>query len=355
MAYNDLTKTRYEGLYVDSKGRYFARFMVSGKRSVKSLNTSNLSEARTNLALLVVEARRGLGAYPSTHSSSHLSFGEAVRFWLDLQYQRADLAKRTKDYYATACKFLLEASFTERLIKDVSLGMLHSWWADFYPTVAATVANGCLVALCGAFELQVECGAIPVNIARRIGRVSIPKRAYVLPSRADFERLIAWVDQKMRRSTGEGLQWGAVAIQFMAYSGCRAAEAAGVTWKDVGEEFIRVVGKGNKERFIPIIPPMRALLDLLPRRADHEEVLLVKTPRLHLNAATKALGIGHVRVHDLRHMFATVCIESGVDIKTVAEWLGHADGGVLALRVYGHVRPEHSLKMAKKVEWAPGA
>ena len=55
--------------------------------------------------------------------------------------------------------------------------------------------------------------------------------------------------------------------------------------------------------------------------------------------------------HDLRHLFATHCIESGVDIPTVSRWLGHVDGGALAMRTYGHLRNEHSLAMAKKVKF----
>jgi integrase len=53
--------------------------------------------------------------------------------------------------------------------------------------------------------------------------------------------------------------------------------------------------------------------------------------------------------HDLRHLFATRCIESGVDVPTVARWLGHRDGGALAMRTYGHLREEHSRAAAAKV------
>jgi integrase len=55
--------------------------------------------------------------------------------------------------------------------------------------------------------------------------------------------------------------------------------------------------------------------------------------------------------HDFRHFFATTCIESGVDIPTVSRWLGHKDGGALAMRVYGHLRQEHSFAAIKKVHF----
>jgi integrase len=68
-----------------------------------------------------------------------------------------------------------------------------------------------------------------------------------------------------------------------------------------------------------------------------------------MRRAAKIIGIQHISHHDLRHLFATRCIESGVDIPTVARWLGHKDGGALAMKTYGHLRNEHSLAMAQKV------
>jgi len=65
--------------------------------------------------------------------------------------------------------------------------------------------------------------------------------------------------------------------------------------------------------------------------------------------ACKKLGIPRFTHHDLRHLFATRCIESGVDIPTVSRWLGHKDGGALAMKVYGHLRDQHSTNMAQKV------
>ena len=70
-----------------------------------------------------------------------------------------------------------------------------------------------------------------------------------------------------------------------------------------------------------------------------------------LTPACAQLGIPRITHHDLRHLFATRCIESGVDIPTVARWLGHKDGDALAMKVYGHLRNQHSQEMAKKVKF----
>src|SRR6266545_5393904 len=82
-------------------------------------------------------------------------------------------------------------------------------------------------------------------------------------------------------------------------------------------------------------------------------VLQVKECQGAINTACKKLGIARFTHHDLRHWFATRCIESGVDIPTVSRWLGHKDGGALAMKVYGHLRNQHSASMAKLVKFAP--
>jgi integrase len=68
-----------------------------------------------------------------------------------------------------------------------------------------------------------------------------------------------------------------------------------------------------------------------------------------MDRAAAKIGMQRVTHHDLRHLFATRCIESSVDIPTVSRWLGHKDGGALAMRVYGHLRAEHSAQMATRV------
>jgi|GEM_PF-4991126 len=58
----------------------------------------------------------------------------------------------------------------------------------------------------------------------------------------------------------------------------------------------------------------------------------VATAREAMDSAGAKIGMEHITHHDLRHLFATTCIESGMDIPTVSKWLGHKDGGALALK-----------------------
>ena len=75
-------------------------------------------------------------------------------------------------------------------------------------------------------------------------------------------------------------------------------------------------------------------------------------PQSNADCAAKIVGITRITHHDLRHLFATRCIESGVDIPTVSRWLGHKDGGALAMKVYGHLHDQHSVEMAQKVTFS---
>jgi len=104
-----------------------------------------------------------------------------------------------------------------------------------------------------------------------------------------------------------------------------------------------------------MIPEMRTLLQKLRAERQNEPpespVMKIRECQGSLNKACKAVGVPRITHHDLRHLFATRCIESGVDIPTMSRWLGHRDGGALAVKVYGHLRDQHSANMAQRVSF----
>ena len=61
-----------------------------------------------------------------------------------------------------------------------------------------------------------------------------------------------------------------------------------------------------------------------------------------LRSSSSAVVAGRITHHDFRHLFATRCIEAGVDIPKISRWMGQADGGALAMKIYGHLQREHS-------------
>jgi integrase len=108
-----------------------------------------------------------------------------------------------------------------------------------------------------------------------------------------------------------------------------------------------------------MIGEMRQLLERMRAQRQNEpvtgSVMRVRECQKAMDRAAKVVGMKRITHHDLRHLFATRCIESGVDIPTVSRWLGHRDGGALAMRVYGHLRDQHSTEMAQKVSFSSAA
>ena len=107
--------------------------------------------------------------------------------------------------------------------------------------------------------------------------------------------------------------------------------------------------KGGEPRRVPINKRLAAILDRMRYPGAAGRIFPIQSPTKAFRAACDRCGVHKMRMHDLRHLFATTAIESGVDIPTVSRWLGHKDGGVLAMRTYGHLRDDHSLESAKKL------
>jgi integrase len=139
----------------------------------------------------------------------------------------------------------------------------------------------------------------------------------------------------------------------------RVGEAAALRWAkvDFARGIITVTGGevGTKNMDVRIVPMTDALRGLLQRIHDernpqpHGLVSPIRDAKRAINRACKKLNLPHFHHHDFRHFFATTCIEAGVDIPTISRWLGHKDGGALAMRVYGHLRQEHSFSQIKRV------
>src|SRR4029077_9393176 len=92
------------------------------------------------------------------------------------------------------------------------------------------------------------------------------------------------------------------------------------------------------------------LNDLLQRRcsrADTNLVFSVKDAKKAISGACKRLNLTSYSHRSLRRMFITRAIERGVDVKVIAEWQGHKDGGKLILGTYSHVNRSHSQRMAQ--------
>ena len=96
---------------------------------------------------------------------------------------------------------------------------------------------------------------------------------------------------------------------------------------------------------------LKAMREERPDESLSSRVLEVIDPTKQMHFASDHLGIPRIKPKDLRDWFGTICVESGVNIPTVAKWMGHKDGGALLMRTYTHIRDEYSQELAKKVNF----
>ena len=154
-------------------------------------------------------------------------------------------------------------------------------------------------------------------------------------------------------------------VEVLYASGARVAELCGLDLSDIDydRQTIRVLGKGNKERTIPLgNPAMRALnlylkdaRDTLKNAQSANAVFLgvrgkridQRTVRTVVYNALQAIeGIERMGPHALRHSAATHLLEGGADLRTVQEILGHAS--LATTQIYTHVSTERLQKAFKQ-------
>jgi integrase/recombinase XerD len=215
--------------------------------------------------------------------------------------------------------------------------------------LAATTISRRLSALRSFYAHQVMLGTRAENPAAEI---ESPRRRPKLPrtlSPREAERLI----EAAAGTTPRALRDAAL-VELLYGAGLRVSEAVGLerAGVDLDERLVRVIGKGNKERIVPVgrsaVEALRRYLSrgrpYLDRRFRAELFLNAKGgPLTRAGAflilrklADKAgLEPGRVHPHLLRHSFATHLLEGGADLRSVQEMLGHAD--LATTEVYTHV------------------
>ena len=227
----------------------------------------------------------------------------------------------------------------------------RAWWKQYTDIVSATRANGALRIVRMMFEILVESGARRDDPGKLLKRRRVPQTGLShLPSSENFEAIL----QSIRTLTHPAAKESADFVEWLAWSGMRVNEARHFRWEDEGEQWLEVTGgpngtKNHRARFIPKFARLAEILDRRRHPGATGPIFSIKSPRFALTNACKRLGIPHIRIHDLKHLFMTTGIEKGIDIPTVSKWGGHQDGGVLAMRTYGHIRDDHSLSEARKM------
>lgn len=244
----------------------------------------------------------------------------------------------------------------------LTIGHIRSWLANLQTKGAARSSITRRVVSIRAFTYwAAKNGWIPSDIG---GDLVAPKPQRHLPEVLDIESARLALEALEVRAAEEG---SAEAIRDLAIvevlygSGIRVSELTGLDLGDVDRErmTIRVIGKGNKERVVPIgAPALRALdrwitvgrsqlfsdvsgaalfLGSRGKRIDQRVVRTIVYQSMSALGTNQKLG-----PHGLRHSAATHLLEGGADLRTVQELLGHSS--LATTQIYTHVSQERIKK-----------
>lgn len=341
-------------------GTYFARFKVGVKPIRQSLETTVFSVAKQRLPDKIREYRSKQESIKS-FANGRMTVGDAAEVYLRKVETNVSLKPRTKNYYVDMIDFVRRSwpALMETDVRRVSEHDCENWLVRFQHQYAPSVVNNGIGTLRAVFDEAIGTGARFNNPAAGLKRMKVRQKRLQLPSREEFLRFVEEISTAGARQSKDC----ANLVRFLAYSGVRLGEAKYVTWADanVAGHQLHVRGdpltatKNGETRYVPMIPELEQLITELRKERQNEPatatVMRVFECQKSMTHAAEKIGMKRITHHDLRHLFATICIESGVDIPTVSRWLGHKDGGALCMKTYGHLRQEHSFAQAQRVSF----
>ena len=247
---------------------------------------------------------------------------------------------------------------------QLELTHVRSWLANLQSTGAARSTMARRIVSIRAFTYWAASqGWIPTDIGANL---VIPKAQRHLPeilNVADAAQVIAALETQLAELPTDLHRRDLAMVEILYASGIRVSELCGLNIGDIdtSRNTLQVIGKGDKQRVVPLgIPAMKALKSWLsisrPQLVTDESFNAVflgsrgkridqRTVREVVYEAMKAVG-STMGPHGLRHTAATHLLEGGADLRTVQEILGHSS--LATTQIYTHVSPERLSQAYKQ-------
>jgi integrase/recombinase XerC len=257
-----------------------------------------------------------------------------------LRSYRADLAD---------CRTFLERRRLGALV-EAEARVLRGYLADLHARqLARTSVARRLATLRSFFRFLVRRGRVRANPALEIRTPRLPKR---LPGYLPIDE-----SEALLREPADGVPAGVrdqAVVELLYATGIRVAELAGLDVEDVDlrDGAVRVLGKGQKERVVPVgrkaVAALQGYLAARPASAGPlfrnaaGRRLTVRTLHRIVGGRARAAGLARrVTPHTLRHTFATHLLDAGADLRVIQELLGHAR--LSTTQKYTHVSADRLL------------
>lgn len=201
-------------------------------------------------------------------------------------------------------------------------------------------ANRAMATLSAVLAFAVDRGLRADNPVRGVQKFKEGKRERFL-SNEELARL----GEALKKAEADGVNLYAIAaIRLLVLTGCRKNEILSLRWDevDIGDGYLRLSDSKTGAKVVHLGAPARALLSALPKQSGNPFVICGDRQDSHLVGLQKIWirirsdsGLGDVRLHDLRHSFASVAARSGESLLVIGKVLGHSTSA--ATSRYAHL------------------
>jgi integrase len=326
-------------LYRYRNGNYYARFKSSGKEIRCSLETTDRKLAERNLA------KKKDDQSLIDRSQGKLTLSELCdRYLKTVQHQKPKTVERKTFIIGRIKSDWPTGKLTQ--IGRIRPSDVDLWLSRYrFGSASRNLHISCVKEL---FDWAVRDRIIIASPAAHVRSAKREKPIRLTPTFEQFKTIIADVRTQVFNADAKD---SADFLEFLGLAGLGQAEAGSLMRADVDLETGQIITYRHKTGTgfaIPMFPQVRSLLERTCEGKAHAERLFkISDARKALAGACRRLGYPPFSQRSLRRMFITRAIERGVDVKVIAEWQGHRDGGKLILDTYSHVNRVHSCRMAQ--------
>jgi integrase len=326
-------------LYRYRNGTYYARFKTAGKEIRRSLETTDRKLAERNLARKKEEQSQ------IDRSQGKLTLAELCdRYLRSVQHQKPKTVERKTFIVGRIKRDWPTGKLTQ--IAKIKPTDVDLWLASYrFGSASRNLHISCVKEIL-ALALRDRIIAVSPAVHLRFAKREKPIR--LTPTFDEFKAIVREIRNQVFNADAEE---SADFVEFLGLAGLGQAEAGSLRRFDVDFGAGRVITFRHKTTTgfaIPIFPQVRPLLEkLCEGKSTDDPIFKIRDAKKALAGACRRLHLPAFTQRSLRRMFITRAIELGIDVKVIAEWQGHRDGGKLILDTYSHVNRVHSQRMAK--------
>ena len=346
------------GLRVRRSGRksYVVQTRIARKLSWFTIGPHgplNPDQARARALEILACAKKGIDPRDAdARRKAEPSMADLGRRFLE-EYVPVHCKPSTREEYSRSVRLFVDPVIGELRVPEVQrkdIAALHHGLRD-----KPYQANRTLGVLSKMFSLAEVWGWRPdsSNPCRHVKRYKEHKRERFL-SPEETERL-----GQVLRDVEEEMPSAVAAFRLLLLTGCRMSEIRDLRWEYVKDDCIELPDAKTGGRVVPLGPEARAVLSSIPRDEDNPWVIAGRLPGSHLTdlqrpwrRIRKQAGLEGVRIHDLRHSFASRALALGESLTMIGKLLGHTQ--VQTTARYAHLARDSIQTAAARITGSIG-